>query len=406
MKNKTPASSRDAFLPVTDSRNRRVRGLWVRNGRYYLQMRLPNAHGMTRPRKLPLNATNLGECRLEMAKKLLARAQGEIAPAPGAIPALSVCCDRYLSFYEGLADAGKRASTIRRERGNLANLRRSLGLVRVNKLTKPMIMGFVEQRLKSGVKPRTVNLDIIALRNVLKRACDDGYLVKLPTDGVKQLKVNTPMRPLLKPEDLEKLFEACGTECPRTGGLLADYLHFLAYCGAREQEALRVTWDHISFERNQVLIGADGLAKNRTGRAVDFNAKLEAHLRDMHARRAPDSRFLFPSPRRKPGEDRPCQRLRSALEAVRAKAGLPHVGFHDLRHYFASYCVMSGIDFKTIAEWLGHESGTMLIDRVYGHLAADHKQRMAKKVSFSSSPTTLESQVSALMPPPTAANGA
>ena len=44
---------------------------------------------------------------------------------------------------------------------------------------------------------------------------------------------------------------------------------------------------------------------------------------------------------------------------------------------------MSGLDFKTIAEWLGHESGTGLIDKVYGHLAADHKRRMAQKLSFS-----------------------
>lgn len=382
MRNKTRAAKRFAFLPVKDSRKRRVRGLWLRNGRFYLQMRLPNEAGMMRPRKIPLKATTLEQCRVEMGKKFLERENGEILPAAGPRPSLTVCCDRYLEFYEGLADAGKRASTIRREKGNLANLRRPLGAIRVDKITKPMITGYIEKRLKSGVKPRTVNLDLIALRNVLKRARDDGHLTALPTDGVKPLKVNTPMRPLLKPEELEKMFKTCRQVCPRTGGLVEDYLRFLAYSGAREQEALRITWQQVSFERKQVLIGADGLAKNRMGRAVDFNAKLEAHLRDMHGRRAPDSIYLFPSPRRKADQDRPCFRLRTSLENVRDKAGLPQVGFHDFRHFFASYCVMSGIDFKTIAEWLGHESGTMLIDRVYGHLAADHKKRMAKKVAF------------------------
>ena len=110
----------------------------------------------------------------------------------------------------------------------------------------------------------------------------------------------------------------------------------------------------------------------------------------MHARRAPDCKYLFPSPQR--GQrDIPASDLRGSLFTARKEASLEWVGFHDLRHFFASYCVMSGIDFKTIAEWLGHESGTGLIDKVYGHLAADHKRRMAQKVSF-----TLASQFSAL----------
>ena len=67
--------------------------------------------------------------------------------------------------------------------------------------------------------------------------------------------------------------------------------------------------------------------------------------------------------------------------AVR-KAGLPRIGFHDLRHYFISYCVMSGIDYMTIAKWVGHRDGGILIGRVYGHLADDHAKAQAMRVNF------------------------
>lgn len=67
---------------------------------------------------------------------------------------------------------------------------------------------------------------------------------------------------------------------------------------------------------------------------------------------------------------------------AREKAELQWVGFHDLRHYFASMAVMSGIDFKTIAEWLGHQDGGMLVGKVYGHLLPEHKQRMAERLMF------------------------
>jgi site-specific recombinase XerD len=53
---------------------------------------------------------------------------------------------------------------------------------------------------------------------------------------------------------------------------------------------------------------------------------------------------------------------------TRKAAGLSWLGFHDLRHYFCSMCVMAGIDFMTIASWLGHKDGGILVAKVYGHL--------------------------------------
>jgi hypothetical protein len=41
---------------------------------------------------------------------------------------------------------------------------------------------------------------------------------------------------------------------------------------------------------------------------------------------------------------------------------------------------MAGVDFMTIAEWLGHKDGGILIGKVYGHLLDEHRQRMAAKV--------------------------
>ncbi|MBE7157596.1 MAG: hypothetical protein INR62_04030 [Rhodospirillales bacterium] len=46
-----------------------------------------------------------------------------------------------------------------------------------------MIVSFREKRLAAGKEPRTVNLDLIMLRNVPKRVLDAGYIRKLPTEG-------------------------------------------------------------------------------------------------------------------------------------------------------------------------------------------------------------------------------
>jgi integrase len=101
----------------------------------------------------------------------------------------------------------------------------------------------------------------------------------------------------------------------------------------------------------------------------------------MIAALPPDTSWLFPSPQRGT-KDIHAQTLRESLNAVRKKAGLEWIAFHDLRHFFASQCVMAGIDFMTIADWLGHSDGGILVGKVYGHLADTHKQAAARKLRF------------------------
>ena len=47
---------------------------------------------------------------------------------------------------------------------------------------------------------------------------------------------------------------------------------------------------------------------------------------------------------------------------------------------------MAGVPYMTIAEWVGHQDGGVLIGKVYGHLCKDHKADMAKKLSLFKKP--------------------
>jgi hypothetical protein len=60
-------------------------------------------------------------------------------------------------------------------------------------------------------------------------------------------------------------------------------------------------------------------------------------------------------------KDIPAKSFRETLEAARKEPKLPQFGFHDCRHHFISMCVMSGVDYMTIAEWVGHQDGGILI---------------------------------------------
>ena len=63
---------------------------------------------------------------------------------------------------------------------------------------------------------------------------------------------------------------------------------------------------------------------------------------------------------------------RKPFEKAVGDAGIKDCVFHTLRHTFASDLVIKGVDFKTVADLLGHASITMT-DR-YSHLSKEHKQ--------------------------------
>ena len=43
--------------------------------------------------------------------------------------------------------------------------------LRLDQVKRIHVNGFIERRMKTGMSPRTVNLDVIALRNVLNACC-------------------------------------------------------------------------------------------------------------------------------------------------------------------------------------------------------------------------------------------
>jgi integrase len=214
---------------------------------------------------------------------------------------------------------------------------------------------------------------------------------------LRPLKTSTKKRSLFTAADLDKLCKAAfetkqnkqGGDVPVTENAqeFVDYIRVLAYSGARRNEALGIRWEDVDFGNNQLFIrrqiterGIEDL-KNRDARVVDFNPKLKAHLLDMKARSHDASQWLFPSPQR--GEkDIPAKTFRESLLLVRERAKLLGFGFHDCRHHFISMGVMSGIDFMTIAAWVGHKDGGVLIGKVYGHLANEHRKAMAGRMNF------------------------
>jgi integrase len=419
---------RDSYRKVLDSRKRRVRGLWQRNGHFYANLTVADDLGRKTSRFVPLAGATLDDAKGDYARLLTERDDDRLRPL-GLTPTLA----DYIGVYtQQLEVSGKRAATVEKEKAYLKRWSVKIGLIRLNKIRPHHLSRVLTELGSEDYAARSVNLYLISIRHVLKAALRDGHIKPpMPFEGLGWQRVDPKTRCLFMPAEVDKLCEAA-LAVSKNGRQFTDYLRFLQFSGARRNEALMVRWQDVDFDRGHVTIGARGDSKSRQARHVDFNARLEVHLKEMFGRRQPDSQWLFPSPQRgdndvpartymeslrltrqaSGGTCQDCQRMAFGADAVKCShcgserlekqarllpPKLQKFGFHDLRHHFISYAVMSGLDFMTIARWVGHKDGGILIGKVYGHLADEHRKAQAARMNFGPAVVPLPSAAAALV---------
>lgn len=378
MKPNATSPRKQRFIKVLDGRKQPIRGLWKRGENFYAQLQVD---GKTTWPKLSANTT--AQAVEELNKLKVKRREGTLNVIRHA-PKLTEAIEDYKQSAEFL---GKRPSSQSNEKGYFKLWTQRLGHVRVDKIQAPAIITVRDEVHGWGRNARTCNLYVGALVQVLKYCRDRGKVARLPE--LKRLKQpKSPRRKLLTDDEFQSLLDACRTDVTKNAETMRNFFRFLALTGTREQEASRVKWEDVDIARRRVTIGADGLAKNHEAREVNMTPELVELLAEMKANRAPDSEYLFPSPQR--GEkDKPISNMRNALDDIRTEAGLKHVAFHHMRDLFISKCVMAGIPFMTIAAWVGHRDGGVMIGKIYGHLSEDHKADMASKLSLFKKPANV-----------------
>ena len=155
------------FHAVTDSRNRKVKGMVTRNGRYYAQMRVTLPDGKTRALRIPLEATRLDHAIVEAEAKRTEKHKGEIK-LPGVRPSLFKLVEQYLESNigtrrnRGMGYLSKSESTRDHEKQSLKRWIDHIGAKRIDRIEERDLVAFVNKRTGEGVKNRTINLDLIA----------------------------------------------------------------------------------------------------------------------------------------------------------------------------------------------------------------------------------------------------
>ena len=161
------------------------------------------------------------------------------------------------------------------------------------------------------------------------------------------------------------------------------------YTGLRIGELLALTWSDVDFEKSILSVTKTCHDGNENGkhiriidtpktensrRQIPLSKTLLKMLKDM--KKKSKCEFVI-ADGEKPVFTRSYQRT---FELLLKKLGLPHKGFHSLRHTFATRALECGMDVKSLSEILGHKNATITLNR-YAHSLWDHKAEMMNKLS-------------------------
>nr|WP_281398155.1 site-specific integrase [Ruficoccus amylovorans] len=204
-------------------------------------------------------------------------------------------------------------------------------------------------------------------------AVRDGLILDNPARQIDRRKIAKPQIIIPTREQYRLLLQTMREDNPRAvrtakGAFLVECL---ACSGMRVGEATAMRWGDIDFQRELFTVtGGQAGTKNGDVRVVPLFPGFKDFLKRLKKAvggRPAASDLLI-------GIDSAKQALQSAC----AKAELPHFTHHSMRHYFVSNAIEAGIDFKTIAAWVGHKDGGLLVAKTYGHLRDTHSAEMAK----------------------------
>jgi integrase len=347
----------------------RSRGLWKRGESFYVQCNtLDPQTSKIEVRRHRLDGARTEPQARKMAEAIKIKAEnGELYKVTG-----SPYLGEYIPHY--LANCHKSEITKKNEKIYLNRWLDWLGNVRLSTINTAQILSY-RTHYRQTLSAHSVNVQVYALKSLLKLAKQEGKLEELPTQGIIRLKHKNKKKELLSPEQIDLIISTAIKECPRTGKQFSDYVKLCCYSGGRQQEVLNLQWSHIHFDK-ELIEFSDSTKFDKT-RFVNLNSKLKAHLLDMQSRRKQDNPYLFPSFR----TGKPITSFQTTGEAIAEKLNIDFSD-HSFRHYFASMCVMGGLDFMTIAKWLGHADGGLLVGKTYGHLNNQHLKDAASKLSL------------------------
>lgn len=261
----------------------------------------------------------------------------------------------------------------------------------VNGITEEACQAFILQKLGQGLSLKTIKDMIITLKMIQQFGSKHfGWqYVELDLKYPRQCKSSTIE--VLPREHQRKIMK-----------FVRDHFTFrnlgILIClntGMRIGELCALKWKDVDLAEGVIrvsrslqriyIIEADG---SRTTKVIESTPKTSNSLREIPLSRElknmlkPFSRAVNPEYYVLTNEPKATEprTYREYYRALMEELNMPRIKFHGLRHSFATRCIESGCDYKTVSVLLGHANISTTLD-LYVHPNLDQKRRCIEQMS-------------------------
>ncbi|MCL2107228.1 MAG: site-specific integrase [Oscillospiraceae bacterium] len=267
----------------------------------------------------------------------------------------------------------------------------ALGDYPMHRVTQQLVRKFLCELHSSGLADGTVRNIYRYLCSAVKSAVKSGAMahdicadITLPKAKGKDIHALS----LTEQQHLERTVMKTLRESKSRQGV---EVMLALYTGMRVGEICALRWADVDFDSGVIRVshtlqrltlhGGDAKTAVRLGtpksdssqRKIPMSAQLTGLLRDLSA--GATSEFVVAGR----GEFVEPRVVQYRFERMLERARLPHVGFHALRHSFATRCMELNVDVTTISKLLGHSSVKLTLD-IYTDSLLEQRRAAIRKL--------------------------
>lgn len=234
------------------------------------------------------------------------------------------------------------------------------GKLPIDEISVREIEEFKALGLKKGLAEKTVNNHLAVLRKCLATAYD-WKETSSPPPKITWLKVPPPQTRHLSPGE-------CSLLLSHSEGVLYEMILTGLRTGMRQGELIALQWSSINWENQTISVRHNQCyykkelisTKNNRVRTIP----MDVDVYEMLFRRKKDTGYVFTDDN---NEAIGCRGLLARLKKSAREAGVGNIGWHTLRHTFASQLAAKGAPLHAVQALLGHS--TIATTMRYAHVA-------------------------------------
>jgi integrase len=234
----------------------------------------------------------------------------------------------------------------------------AMGTLTLAEIDGRVIERYKAGKLKAKLEPKTINNHLTVLRKMLSLAAEWRLIPHVPK--VVWMKAPKPDFDFLDFEEAERLVAGADGEW-------TAMITVALKTGLRLGELLALRWEDCDLIAGKLMVkravarGIVGTPKSGKPREVPLSSEA---LKALKGQRHLRGQLVFCDLDGKMLDKGECK---WPLWRAAKKAGLRRIGWHVLRHTFASHLAMRGVPLKAVQELLGH--ATIEMTMRYAHLA-------------------------------------